>query len=182
MRDVFEPYSSRITLKHSWEHHISTQHLQQELGLASMDTYITRRQLRWLGHVRRMPFERLPRRMLSSWIPSARPTGAPRMAYKCAMYKALKKFHIETEHCPRSVGLLGTYSRNYFLLFKGPFIKTLLSGIFQEKIMSVLKGFILAHSAEFPVEYHVPPKENNVGNSEWYSTGGSVLRSRPALN
>ena len=35
-----------------------------------MNNYITRRQLRWPGHVSRMPFfDRLPRRMLSHGSP-----------------------------------------------------------------------------------------------------------------
>ena len=51
----------RVTRTHSWQHHISTQELGQRMGLESMDTYVSRRQLRWLGHVRRMDYEtRLP--------------------------------------------------------------------------------------------------------------------------
>ena len=59
-----------------------------------------RRQLRWLGHVRRMPFNRLPRRMLSSWVPSTRPSGAPRMTYGRGIRKALKKFNIDLDSWP----------------------------------------------------------------------------------
>ena len=40
------------------------------LLLLYMNNYITRRQLRWPGHVSRMPFfDRLPRRMLSHGPP-----------------------------------------------------------------------------------------------------------------
>ena len=53
----------------------------QELGLDAIDFYVARRQLRWLGHVSRMDWERLPRRMLSAWAPHARPVGAPRALY-----------------------------------------------------------------------------------------------------
>ena len=42
---------SRVTRKHTREHNISTQALGQELGLDSIDFYVTRRQLRWAGHV-----------------------------------------------------------------------------------------------------------------------------------
>ena len=45
----------------------------------AIDFYVARRQLGWAGHVRRMDFDRLPRRMLSSWVPHKRPPGAPRM-------------------------------------------------------------------------------------------------------
>jgi hypothetical protein len=34
--------------------------LMQELGLDAIDFYVARRQLRWLGHVSRMDWERLP--------------------------------------------------------------------------------------------------------------------------
>ena len=57
----------RVSRSQAWEHHISTQELGQRLGLDSIEFYIARRQLRWLGHVSRMPYEtRLPRRLLSA--------------------------------------------------------------------------------------------------------------------
>ena len=88
---------SRVTRKHTWAHHISTQTLSQELELDSIDFYVTRRQLRWAGHVARMDFDRLPRRMLSCWAPSRRPTGAPKMTYGRTLRKGLKKFDIELD-------------------------------------------------------------------------------------
>ena len=51
------------------------------LGVDAIDFYVARRQLGWAGHVCRMDFDRLPRRMLSSWVPHKRPLGAPRMTY-----------------------------------------------------------------------------------------------------
>ena len=50
----------------------------RRLGLRDIDFYVSRRQLGWLAHVARMDFGRLPRRMLSSWVPHKRPAGAPR--------------------------------------------------------------------------------------------------------
>ena len=68
----------RVSRKHTWQHHISTGELEQRLGLDTIDMYLKRRQLRWLGHVARMDYaERLPRRMLSVWVPQSRPRGAP---------------------------------------------------------------------------------------------------------
>ena len=52
--------------------------LMQELGLDAIDFYVARRQLRWLGHVSRMDWERLPRRMLSAWVCRTRGRGARR--------------------------------------------------------------------------------------------------------
>ena len=86
---------SRVTRRDTWERHISTLELQQGLGLKTVDHYIVRRQLRWLGHVRRMDFSRMPRRMLSAWVPHKRPVGAPVMTYGRSVLKALKKFNID---------------------------------------------------------------------------------------
>ena len=86
----------RVTRKHCWDHHISTVELERRLGLDTIDTYISRRQLRWLGHVRRMDFStRLPRRMLSCWVPHPRPVGAPLMTYGRSAGKAMDEFHID---------------------------------------------------------------------------------------
>ena len=86
---------SRVSRNHTWSEHISTQQLEQELGLDTIDFYVARRQLRWLGHVSRMDFGRLPRRMLSSWIDAPRPRGAPQMTYGRGIAKALEMFHID---------------------------------------------------------------------------------------
>ena len=37
----------RVTRWHTWQHHISTQELEQRLGLDDIDTYVKRRQLPW---------------------------------------------------------------------------------------------------------------------------------------
>jgi len=89
---------SRTNLHHTWIHRISTKNSEKELGLDSMNNYIARRQLRWLGHVSRMPFDRLPRRMLSSWFPAPRCTGATKMTYGRTMKKAKATFDINPQN------------------------------------------------------------------------------------
>ena len=59
----------------------SSEQQRERLGLDSIEYYIARRQLRWLGHVLRMGPERLPRRMLSAWVAHKRPAGAPQFTY-----------------------------------------------------------------------------------------------------
>ena len=76
----------------------STKKLEKELGSDSMNNYIARRQLRWLGHVSRMPFDRLPRRALSSWLPSTRCRGAAKMTYGRTMKKAMAIFDINPQN------------------------------------------------------------------------------------
>jgi hypothetical protein len=90
----------RVTRTHTWKHHISTQELGQRLGLESIDIYITRRQLRWAGHVSRMDFDRLPRRMLTAWVRAPRPRGAPKMTYGRSIGKALDQFSIDRATWP----------------------------------------------------------------------------------
>ena len=86
----------RVSRKHTWQHHISTGELEQRLGVDAIDTYLRRRQLRWLGHVARMDHgQRLPRRMLSSWVPHPRPRGAPPMTYGRTIERALLEFDID---------------------------------------------------------------------------------------
>ena len=86
----------RVSRKHTWAHHISTAELERRLGVDSIDTYLHRRQLRWLGHMRRMDYaQRLPRRLLSSWVAHPRPRGAPPMTYGRSIEHALDAFHID---------------------------------------------------------------------------------------
>ena len=40
---------------------ISTKSLELKLGMQSIDVYLYRRQLAWVGHVSRMILERMPR-------------------------------------------------------------------------------------------------------------------------
>ena len=75
---------------------LSTKKLCGELGLQSIDYYISKRQLGWLGHVSRMDFCRTPRRMLSSWVNHKRPKGCPNMTYGRGVMKALRKFGIDS--------------------------------------------------------------------------------------
>ena len=84
-----------VTRTDTWKQRISTRSLAQELQLDSMDNYVYRRQLRWVGHVRRMPFDRLPRRMLSSWVASKRQPSGQLMTYGRSVYKALDNFNID---------------------------------------------------------------------------------------
>ena len=73
---------------------VSSEELRARLSLDSIDYYVSRRQLRWLGHVSRMDFGRLPRRMLSSWVPHKRPAGAPRFTLGRTMAKAMDVFRL----------------------------------------------------------------------------------------
>ena len=66
---------------HVQEYRITAQALEQRLGISSFETYLVRRRLRWLGHVRRMPWHRLPRKLLTSWVAEPRVPGGQQMTY-----------------------------------------------------------------------------------------------------
>ena len=65
---------------------------------------MARRQLGWLGHVARMDYSRLPRRMLlyrACWVAHPRPRGAqPRMTYGRSVGKALDTFGLDHNKWP----------------------------------------------------------------------------------
>ena len=90
----------RVTRWHTRIHRISTADLLTRLGLPTIDIFISRRQLRWAGHVSRMDFTRLPRKMLSAWVRSKRPRGAPRFTYGRSLRKALRKANINEQAWP----------------------------------------------------------------------------------
>ena len=92
-----------------WDNHVSTQELGRRLAIDTIDAHVTRRQLRWAGHVSRMDFQRLPRRMLSAWVPCKRPNGAPMMTYGRTIGKALAKFQIDHEMWPQLAADRGTW-------------------------------------------------------------------------
>jgi len=60
----------------------------------TIDCYVTKRQLAWAGHLARMDFDRLPRKLLSSWVISNRPRGSPEFTYGRGLKKALCKADI----------------------------------------------------------------------------------------
>ena len=85
----------RVNRWHTRHRHIRNEYLLDRLHLQPVRSYITHRQLRWLGHVARMPPQRLPRKLLTCWVPSARPVGRPLMTYAETVRKALCTAGIE---------------------------------------------------------------------------------------
>ena len=85
-----------VTRYHTRHHRISTEQLMDRLKILEMDTYISRRQLRWAGHIARMDFSRQPRMLLSSWVPSPRPRGCPEFTYGRGLMKSLQRNNIDT--------------------------------------------------------------------------------------
>lgn len=79
----------RVTMAHVWRHRITTEDLLKRLNLCCFDEYYNSRVLRWAGHVARMPMTRVPRMLLTGWVPSSRLVGAPQMTIGRTINKAL---------------------------------------------------------------------------------------------
>ena len=79
------------------KHRINSKSLFERLGVGSFDSYYNRRLLRWAGHVARMPLDRMPRKLLTSWVEHARPVGCPQMTWGRALKKALKSHDLPTD-------------------------------------------------------------------------------------
>jgi hypothetical protein len=77
-----------VTKRQMWKEHISTKYLEEKLGMQSIDVYMYRRQLAWVGHVSRMSFKRIPRKLLSSWVNAPRTACGVEMTYGRALAKA----------------------------------------------------------------------------------------------
>ena len=64
------------------------------LGLQSIECIIVKNQLRWAGHVHRMPEERYPRRVLYGQMTDGnRPAHGPKKRYKDQLKKTMKNFN-----------------------------------------------------------------------------------------
>ena len=87
----------RVNRNHVYMYRISTKVLLQSLNLQPIEHYVFNRQLSWFGHTARMPFHRLPRKLLSCWVHHKRPRGSPEFTYGRGIKKALKWFEIGLE-------------------------------------------------------------------------------------
>lgn len=65
------------------------------MGLDSVKTVMRRKRLRWFGHVARMGMNRLPRKMLTSWVLGKRPRGRPNQTFGHGLNKDLDAEKIE---------------------------------------------------------------------------------------
>ena len=94
---------------HVKERKITMRSLLDDANLRSIDTYLARRRLRWIGHghVRRMDWDRTPRKLLSSWCYQARPLGRPCLRWAESIEEDLRlarlhitKWHLKAENRP----------------------------------------------------------------------------------
>ena len=77
-------------------HHLANADLRTQWGDVSLLSDILRgRRLQWLGHVARMPEERVPKQILFGWLPSVRPAHGPSLRWRDRVSSDLRKLGVE---------------------------------------------------------------------------------------
>ena len=84
----------RKLLKIKWQDRIPDTEVLKRAGMQSIHTLLKLAQLRWTGHVTRMPDERLPKKILYG---GKRSHGGQKKRYKDTLKASLKDFNIPTE-------------------------------------------------------------------------------------
>lgn len=87
----------------NWQDRVPHTEILTRAGLPSVECLLLRGQLRWVGHVLRMPVVRYPRRVLYGQLSVGRRNrGSPKKRYKDHIKKTLKNFNIDPYHLESS--------------------------------------------------------------------------------
>ena len=87
----------RKFLKIKWQDRIPDTEVQKRAGMHSVHTLLKLAQLRWTGHVTRMPDKRLPKKILYGELQiGKRSNGGQKKRYKDTLKASLKDFNIPT--------------------------------------------------------------------------------------
>ena len=86
----------RVTMCQTLVHRITSESLQKRTGVFSLEHYLASRTLLWAGHVARMPKNRLPKRLMLSWIREPRVAGGQEMTYGRSLQRHLHHFGLPT--------------------------------------------------------------------------------------
>ena len=88
----------RKLLKIKWQDRIPDTEVLKRAGMQSIHTLLKLAQLRWTGHITRMPDERLPKKILYGELQvGKRSHGGQKKRYKDTLKASLKDFNIPTE-------------------------------------------------------------------------------------
>ncbi len=80
--------------KHPVIHHTD---LEKKLHVKNILDTLRFRRLQWAGHVLRMAEARLPRRLITSWVPRARPVGRPYFTYGHSLTQDLTEAKVDVK-------------------------------------------------------------------------------------
>lgn len=82
----------------TWKDEVANAEVLSRAGVPTIQSLLSQRRLRWLGHVKRMGPERLPKDLLYGQLAAgSRPTGRPYLRYKDACKRDLKGAAISLE-------------------------------------------------------------------------------------
>ena len=84
----------RVTMLQTHVYRITSESLQKRTGVFSLEHYLASRTLLWAGHVARMHKNRLPKRLMLSWIPEPRVAGGQEMTYGRSLQRHLAHFNL----------------------------------------------------------------------------------------
>ena len=88
----------RKLLKIRWQDRIPDKEVLKKANMQSVHTLLELAQLRWTGHVTRMPDERLPKKVLYGELQEGKHSqGGQKKRYKDTLKASLKDFNISTE-------------------------------------------------------------------------------------
>ena len=83
-------------LRVKWQDKVPDTEILEQTGMSSIFTMLRKTQLRWAGHVVRMPDERLPKRILyGELLTGARSHGGQKKGFKDTLKASLKDFGID---------------------------------------------------------------------------------------
>ena len=87
-----------ITSHQQWELHITSEMTRELWGdLETVTAKVIKRRLEWLGHVARMPNQRIQKMALFGWLPEPRPPGGPRKRWRDQIRQDLKAVGVSEE-------------------------------------------------------------------------------------
>ena len=77
---------------------LRARHLDKRMRMPDIATLLSLHRLQWARHVLRMDEARLPHRMLTCWIPLARPRGRPHLTFAQGLVKDLAYAGLNTRN------------------------------------------------------------------------------------
>lgn len=93
--EAFHIKRLQVILGLTWEDRVPHTEILQRAGCTSIECILQQRQLRWVGHVIRMPDSRLPKQVLyGELVEGHRPVGGPKKRFRDHIKQSLTKFDI----------------------------------------------------------------------------------------
>ena len=87
-----------ISNRQQWAQRITSQEVRRRWGdPATATKKVTARRLEWLGHLARMPSNRIAKKCLFGWLPQPRPRGGPRKRWRDMVRTDLREANVSED-------------------------------------------------------------------------------------